>query len=99
MIQVDWKSAKGGIKDKDALQQAAYAHAEWYDDNGVASFMPVIDLAVCVHLTPSGYSVVPVDISDEAYQTFLHVAAVSKAAKAIRGYVGKPLGTPDWGQE
>ena len=93
---LDWKTGASGIFPEAALQVAAYAHAEAYlDADGNEQPMPELDAGGAVHLRADGFELVPLDISDATFRTFLYAAEVARFANAPREqYVGEPLEPP-----
>jgi hypothetical protein len=96
---LDWKTGASGIWPETALQLAAYAHAESIlRDDGIEVPMPAVAHAAAVWLRADGYDVVPVDISDETFRTFLYAQQLAHFTKAVRGdYVhdALPARTPE----
>ena len=67
-----------------ALQCAAYAHAEfWQDADGVEHPMPQVEGIGAVHVTDSGSYLVEFPDPDAAWTMFRHVAYVAKNTKTI----------------
>ena len=94
-VLVDWKTADSGVYGETALQLVAYARAEFYIDAlGDEAPMPHIDETWAVHITASGYEVYRARFDDVAWETFLHVAHVGRAAKDIESWV-EPLDVPN----
>lgn len=94
---MDWKTTRSGIYGETALQLAAYAHAEVYlDAAGVER--PVSDLGIQtgygIWLRADGYDVYPLDISDDTFKFFTHVAYVARRAKNIKTLVHDPVPSP-----
>jgi hypothetical protein len=94
---LDYKTARTGIFGETALQAAAYMHAEVYVDPA-GSERPVSQLGVTaaygVWVRADGYDVYPLDISDQAFKTFLHAAFIARKAENLRDLVGRALPTP-----
>lgn len=93
----DYKTARSGIYGETALQLAAYAHAEVYLDAD-GDEQPMADLGIerafAVWLREDGFDVYPVDISEQTFKTFCHVAYVARQARRLRDLVGSPA-TPE----
>lgn len=89
----DYKTSRSGIFGETALQLAAYAHAEVYLDGEAEK--PVVDLGIeqgyAVWIRGDGYDVYPVDITEQTFKTFCHVAYVARQARALRDLVGSPV--------
>lgn len=88
---IDYKTSRSGIFGETALQLAAYAHAEVYLDGEEEK--PVSDLGItCAHavwIRADGYTVYPVDISEQTFKTFCHVAYVARQAKTLKALIGE----------
>jgi len=93
---MDYKTSRSGIYGETALQLAAYAHAEVYLDG--QEERPVSDIGItcahAVHIRADGYDVHQVDISEQTFKTFLHVAYVARKARGLRDLVSPPLPHP-----
>jgi hypothetical protein len=95
----DFKTTASGIWPETALQLAAYANCEVYLDSE-GKEQPIaslgIDGAVAVWIRSDGYDVIPVDISEPVWKTFLYVASVARwAKKQAKGCIGDPLTLPE----
>lgn len=66
-----------------ALQCAAYAHAEFYQDNNGEHAMPQVEGIGAVHVTADGTYMVEFPDPDKAWQLFQHVAFIAKNVKTI----------------
>jgi hypothetical protein len=94
-VLVDWKTSEKGVKDKDVIQQCAYARAEFYaPSSDVEIPLPHIDLALCVQLAPWGYRAIECDLSDKTFDIFLAAATLYKAKKYLDNIVGQPVDAP-----
>ena len=93
---MDYKTSRSGIFGETALQLAAYAHAEVYLDG--EDEKPVSDLGItaghAVWIRADGYDVYPVDISEQTFKTFCHVAYCARKGKGLRDLIGSPLSAP-----
>lgn len=87
---MDYKTSRSGIFGETALQLAAYAHAEVYLDG--EDEKPVSDLGIttahAVWIRADGYTVYPVDISEQTFRTFCHVAYVARQGKTLKALIG-----------
>lgn len=87
---VDYKTSKG-IYPEVVLQTAAYRRAEFVGlADGTEVPMPEVDWCACLHITPTGYELVPIDAGPLAFEYFL-------AAQQIHDWtsdVGKLLMSP-----
>lgn len=94
---LDFKTTKSGIYPETALQLAAYAHAEFIlDGDGAESAMPEIHRAGGIWLRADGYELVPVDISEATFRTFLYAQQMAYFVTGDRGlYVGEALPAPE----
>lgn len=67
---LDWKTSKG-VYGKFGVQLAAYAMCDWQIVDGKLEPMPQVDRLGIVHLTESGYRLIPIKASiEEMYATF-----------------------------
>jgi hypothetical protein len=75
---IDYKTAEKGPFETDALQLAAYRHAEEIYRLPDGSSEPMIDTAggAILKLRPDGYTLHPCRTDDEVYRTFLYVREV-----------------------
>ncbi|MFC9620256.1 hypothetical protein ACFTXM_09730 [Streptomyces sp. NPDC056930] len=93
-VIVDWKTSKS-VWPSVALQMAAYAFADRIiDPDGTEEPMPAFDGAAVLHVTPDGWSLVPV-YADElrgAFAAFLHLRqTVDWEREGSKRVLGKPL--------
>lgn len=93
-VIADWKTSKS-IWPSVALQMAAYAFADKIiDPEGSEEPMPVFDGAVVLHITPDGWSLVPVYAHEmrQAFAWFLHLrSTLDWEREGSRKALGKPL--------
>ena len=75
---LDWKTGASGIWPETALQLSAYARADSIIIDDVERDMPKIDRAAAVWLKSDGYEVIPVDIGDLTFRTFLYAQQVAR---------------------
>ena len=66
---IDYKTGKRPYPEV-ALQLSAYAHADFWDDDGTERPLPRIDGAAVVHLSDAGYRVREVDIGEDTFRAF-----------------------------
>lgn len=92
---VDWKTAKGVYGDN-ALQLAAYAHADFYLDpnDGSEQAMPVYDFLGVVHLTPTGTDLYLITDPATSWRIFRHVAYLATQKDAIDAQITTPTPMP-----
>lgn len=97
LVLGDWKSSSG-VRDKFALQLAAYRHATvgWTKD-GQEVEPPKTENAVVIHIRPDkypdcGYRIFPIDTSDAVYALFLH--ARTMAVEWAKGMSETVIGEP-----
>lgn len=92
----DYKTARSGIYGETALQLAAYAHAEVYLDGEDEKPLPDvgIEAGYAVWIRADGFDVYPVDISEQTFKTFCHVAYVARRAKVMKELIG-PSASPE----
>jgi hypothetical protein len=89
----DYKTTASGIYPETALQLAAYRYAEAYiGDDGTEMPMREVGIDCCkaVWVRADGYDVIPLDTGPAVFQVFLHAAAVARASKTMREWVGVP---------
>lgn len=85
LMLCDWKTTKRdsktggpGVYSSQAMQLAAYTHADYLIDSraGVCEPMPAVDAAAVVWIARDDYELVPMNVGDETFELFLNVAAV-----------------------
>ncbi|MCF3174778.1 hypothetical protein IPZ61_15780 [Streptomyces sioyaensis] len=95
-VIADWKTSKS-VWPSVALQMAAYAHADKIiDPDGTEEPMPSFDGAVVLHITPEGWSLIPVYAPEmrTAFGVFLHLRKTVEWERTTqRKVLGKPLAT------
>lgn len=95
-VIADWKTSKS-VWASVALQMAAYAFADKIiAPDGSEADMPLFDGAVVLHITPEGWSLIPVYLPklQRAFNYFLHLrGAFDWEADGKKGALGKPLAT------
>lgn len=92
----DWKTSKSGIFGDVALQLVAYRHSEFLivPDSGEVIDMPDVDFTAGIHLTPKGYSFVPLETGPDVYRDFLYVKEVARVVGGLRDLVGDVIVPP-----
>lgn len=91
----DWKTSKSGIFGDVALQLVAYRHSEFLIlPDGEVVDMPQVDFTAGIHLTPTGYSFVPLLTDETVYRSFLYVAQVAEVVDGLRDLVGEAIVPP-----
>ena len=92
----DIKTGASGIWPDVSLQLCAYARADCLlAPNGERRPLPKIDAAAALHLRPDGYSLVPIRIGDDVFDTFLALAKVASwERETSKTVVGKSPVTP-----
>lgn len=85
----DWKSGKA-LYPEYAWQLAAYAHAEFYGENGDEHPMPACDASFGVQIRADGYDVAPFASGPEIYDEFLLIRRTFAVVKAGRGDWKRP---------
>jgi hypothetical protein len=91
---IDYKTSKG-VYPETGLQLAAYAKAEHFGRPGVAKRfrIPPIDNYGVLHLTVSGYEVVPYDVTAETYAAFLDALHLWRWTEGqAKTVMGQPIG-------
>jgi hypothetical protein len=91
----DWKTSKSGIFGDVALQLVAYRFSEKLIlPDGEAVDMPQVDFCAGIHLTPTGYSFVPLTCDEDVYRDFLYVKEVARIVDGLRDLVGELIVPP-----
>jgi len=91
---VDWKTSKG-VYGENALQLAAYEHADFYlDADGDEQPMPIYDFLGVVHITPTGTDLYLVHDPATAWRIFRHVAYVATQIDVIGAQISQPTPMP-----
>jgi hypothetical protein len=102
-LLVDYKTGKDIYPDV-ALQLAAYAHAEYVLlADGTSVPMPAVDGAFALHLREfdeelgdRGYSLIPVDVGQAAWDAFRFVREVMRwMEETSKGVLSQPITNPD----
>jgi len=88
---LDVKTTRSGVFGDTAFQLAAYRHAGRMLDGGQSGDMIGVDRCGVVHVTATGYALVPVKADLEVFDQFLSIREVAIAGKSARGYVGQPM--------
>lgn len=93
---IDYKTSRSGIWPETALQLNAYANGEFIGmPDGTEAELPHIDALAAIHIVPSGYSVIPVELSDEAFRYFLYARQIADFTKfAGKAMLGAPMAPP-----
>lgn len=77
-VILDIKTGASGVWPDVALQLCAYARADCLlAPNGERRPLPQIDAAAALHLRPDGYSLIPIRIGDDVFETFLALSQVA----------------------
>ena len=90
---LDWKTSKG-VYGETALQTAAYAGAEFYDDDGVETPLPEVDRIGVVHITEAGTQMRPFRDRDAAWKCWRHVAWVASQIPSIEAQLEDAIEAP-----
>lgn len=89
---IDWKTAASGVFGDTAYQMAPYRHARWLVlPDGTEIEMPKVSLTIAVHLTPTGYTPVPLYTGPEVYRDFLYLKEVARVVDESKYLRGDPL--------
>lgn len=93
---LDWKTSRSGIFGDVALQLVAYRHSEFLVDpeTGEVLPMPEVDFTAGIHLTPNGYSFIPLETGPDVYRDFLYVKEVARIVDGLRDLVGEAIVPP-----
>lgn len=93
-LLVDLKTSKA-IYGETAAQTAAYANAEWYqDDDGGEVPMPQIDGLGAVHVTEAGTQFYRFRDPGGAWKFFQHAAWLAGQMDSLKAQVGEPVEAP-----
>ena len=95
-VIVDIKTGKSGAWPDVALQLSAYANADFIiDAAGERRPLPQIDAAAVLTVRPDGYSLIPIRLGDDVFDTFKALIEVSKWEHDIsKTVIGKTPVTP-----
>jgi len=88
---LDVKTTRSGVYGDTAFQLAAYRYASRMLTADGAVDMIGVDRCGVIHVTATGYALVPVKADLEVYDQFLSIREVAIAGKSARGYVGQPM--------
>jgi len=93
---LDWKTSRSGIFGDVALQLAPYRWSEWLinPETGDVEGMPEVDFTAGIHLTPTGYSFIPLETGLDVYRDFLYVKEVARIVGGLRDLVGDAIVPP-----
>lgn len=93
---LDWKTSRSGIFGDVAMQLAPYRFSEFLIEpsTGDVVEMPEVQFCAGIHLTPTGYSFVPLLCGEEQYRDFLYIKEVARIANSLRDLVGEPIVPP-----
>ncbi|MFJ6019767.1 hypothetical protein ACIQFP_10500 [Nocardiopsis alba] len=91
-LMVDYKTSKSAYPTV-ALQMAAYAHSDYLvDANGDRHPHPEYDGGAVLHITESGWQMIPVDIGSRVFAHFLSLRdAFEWDRQTSRKVLGKPI--------
>lgn len=91
---LDIKTGKG-VYGEAALQLSGYGFADaWVDTDGTEHPMPPIDRYGVVHLSPTGYELLPVVVGERQHRQFLYAAEMVAFAEEARDLIGEPIPAP-----
>lgn len=92
----DWKTSRSGVFGDVALQLAPYRWSEWLVNpaTGDVEVMPDVDFTAGIHLTPTGYSFIPLETGEDVYRDFLYVKEVARIVDGVKDLVGEPIVPP-----
>jgi len=93
---LDWKTAASGIWPENAVQLAAYRHAEFYLDHaGNEQPLPEIDFCGCVWLRADGYDLHKVDAGERTFRVFRYAQQIVLFAREPRErFIGESTPPP-----
>jgi hypothetical protein len=93
---LDWKTSRSGIFGDVALQLVAYRHSDFLIDPATDDVLPMpeVDFTAGIHLTPGGYSFIPLETGPDVYRDFLYVKEVARIVDGLRDLVGDAIVPP-----
>jgi hypothetical protein len=81
---LDWKTSKR-IYATTAMQNVAYAYADFYDDNGEEKPLPEVEHSFGVHIRSDGYDVHPLPFGPDIFAEWLTIRATYDINKRMDG--------------
>lgn len=95
LVLCDYKTGKG-VYGEVALQLAAYRYAEFIGlPDGTEVPVPPVAACAVLHLTPSGYELVPVEAGEAEFRYFLYAQQIRIFCNDVAGdVIGAPLPRP-----
>lgn len=92
---LDIKTTRSGIFGDVAAQLAAYRHSEYLiDGDGDPVDMPEVAWTGGVHVTATGYELIPVLAGPDQYRDFLYIQQVARFCDTNRDLIGEPVIPP-----
>ena len=95
---IDAKTNRSGIFGETALQLAGYRYAEFMQpdphDPDTAFDMPDVTWTGAVWIRPDGYSLVPVEASEDEHRSLLYARQVGIFDAGARDLIGEPIEPP-----
>jgi hypothetical protein len=92
---LDYKTSASGIFGDVAYQLAGYRHSKWMiTDEGDEIPMPPVSFTGAVHLTPDGYSLVPLATPPSVYRDFLYLKEIARMVEQSNDLRGDPIIPP-----
>ena len=91
---LDIKTSRSGIFGETALQIAGYRFADQYMADDGPQDMLEVDWTGAIHVTPNGYSLVPLEAGEDQLRALRYVQQVGQVAADFRDLVGPPLDPP-----
>ena len=85
----DWKTGASGIYPEIALQLAAYANADFIGKDDEELKIPRTEIGYGIHIRPDGYSVIPVNIDNKVFHSFLHALELWRWQKTSKELLGR----------
>ena len=88
---MDLKTSRSGIFGETALQLAAYRLADVWAVDGEE--IPPVEVEHCagIHVTGSGYNLLPVEAGEQEFKDFLYAARVGQFIARSRDLIGAPI--------
>lgn len=91
---LDIKTSRSGIFGETALQLAGYRYADQYMGDDGPQDMLEVDWTGAIHVTPNGYSLVPVEAGEDQLRALRYVQQVGQVVADFRDLIGEPLVPP-----
>jgi hypothetical protein len=91
---LDVKTSRSGIFGEVALQLAGYLFADYWHIDGVETEPLAVDGCFALHVRADGYSLHPLEVTEEEHRMLWHAQCLGTWAKDSRDLVGEPIIPP-----